>query len=70
MAINKESFRNPNVYTAFALTILFLLMTGLIPGNKFIFNIGNSLLKFLVVSMFLIGASSSAVFIISKIFKN
>ena len=69
MQFDKNSLRNPNVYTAIALTFLFMLMSGLIPNNPFIFSIKNTMLKFFITSIFLLGAGSSLVFIITRVLK-
>ena len=69
MQFDKQSLRNPNIYTAISLTFLFMLMSGLIPNNPFIFNIKNQALKYFVTSLFLLGAGSSLVFIITRVIK-
>ena len=66
---DKNSLRNPNVYTAIALSFLFMLLSGLIPNNPMIFSIKNQALRYLITSIFLLGAGSSLVFILTRVIK-
>lgn len=69
MQFDKNSLRNPNVYTAIALSFLFMLLSGLIPNNSMIFSIKNQALRYLITSIFLLGAGSSLVFILTRVIK-
>ena len=69
MQFDKNSLRNANVYTAIALSFLFMLLSGLIPNNPMIFSIKNQALRYLITSIFLLGAGSSLVFILTRVIK-
>lgn len=68
MQINKNIFRNPNIYTATSLILVFIYLSGLLPGNPMPISITNPALNFLTILIFIMGAGSSLAFILMKLF--
>lgn len=69
MQFNKDSLRNPNVYTAFALIFVFMWFSGLLPNNPIPINVNNNILKLLITLISLLGAGSSLAFILTRVIK-
>lgn len=70
MQFDKNSLRNPNIYTAFALIFVFMWFSGLLPSNPIPMNVNSNILKLLITLISLLGAGSSVVFIITRTFKD
>ena len=65
----KDSLRNPNIYSAFALIVVFMYFSGLLPNNPSPINVNGNLLKTFIMLVSLLGAGSSLAFIITRVIK-
>jgi len=69
METQKGYWKNPNIYTALGLVIVFLYFSGLPPGVTSPIQINIALLDYLLKSIFLLAAISSIIFIFQKVVK-